>query len=173
MEMMQVGFLVVGIFILWSSMNLTAPAPVTPNDVTGELNSMLEFIQKLRKRETAKAGSDRRKQEQMDKIFEEVEEQIEDLLASIEAKGNIMKTRNETDVLEYASGWATLEQELASIMQTFELRVANMRQSFGSMAEIHSSLTQSQDDVFALQEQMNLQIQSSNQLLSKIYQMYN
>ena len=80
MEMMQVGFLVVGIFILWSSMNLTAPAPVTPNDVTGELNSMLEFIQKLRKRETAKAGSDRRKQEQMDKIFEEVEEQIEDLL---------------------------------------------------------------------------------------------
>ena len=109
----------------------------------------------------------------MDKIFEEVEEQIEDLLASIEAKGNIMKTRNETDVLEYASGWATLEQELASIMQTFELRIANMRQSFGSMAEIHSSLTQSQDDVFALQEQMNLQIQSSNQLLSKIYQMYN
>tara|TARA_B100000683_G_scaffold276984_1_gene333240 strand:- start:204 stop:725 length:522 start_codon:yes stop_codon:yes gene_type:complete len=173
MEMMQVGFLVVGIFILWSSMNLTAPAPVTPNDVTGELNSMLEFIQKLRKRETAKAGSDRRKQEQMDKIFEEVEEQIEDLLASIEAKGNIMKTRNETDALEYASGWATLEQELSSIMQTFEVRIAHMRQSFGSMAEIHSALTQSQDDVFALQEQMNLQIQSSNQLLSKIYQMYN
>ena len=173
MEMMQVGFLVVGIFILWSSMNLTAPAPVTPSDVTGELNSMLEFIQKLRKRETAKAGSDRRKQEQMDKIFEEVEEQIEDLLASIEAKGDIMKTRNETDVLEYASGWETLEQELASIMQTFETRVANMRQSFGSMAEIHNSLTQAQDDVFTIQEQMNRQIQSSNQLLSKIYQMYN
>jgi len=173
MEMMQVGFLVVGIFILWSSMNLTAPAPITPNDVTGDLNAMLEFIQKLRQRETAKAGSDRRKQEQMDKIFEEVEEQIEELLASIEVKGNIMKTRNETDALEYTSSWAALEQGLDSIMLTFETRIAGIRQSFGSMAEIYSGLTESQGDVLALLEQMHLQTQSSNQLLSKIYQMYN
>jgi len=173
MEMVQVGFLVVGIFILWSSMNLTAPAPITPNDVTGDLNAMLEFIQKLRRRETAKAGSDRRKQEQMDKIFEEVEEQIEELLASIEVKGNIMKTRNETDALEYTSSWAALEQGLDSIMLTFETRIAGIRQSFGSMAEIYSGLTESQGDVLALLEQMHLQTQSSNQLLSKIYQMYN
>ena len=172
MEMMQVGFLVVGIFVLWSSMNLTAPAPVTPNDVTGELNSMLEFIQKLRKRETAKAGSDRRKQEQMDKIFLEVEEQVEDLLASIESKGNIMKSRNETDILGYNSGWTSLEEGLESIMQNFAVRMAKMNQSFGEMKNIHTELTQAQTSLIDLQQKMNSNIHSSNQLLSNIYQMY-
>ena len=172
MEMMQVGFLVVGIFVLWSSMNLTAPAPVTPNDVTGELNSMLEFIQKLRRRETAKAGSDRRKQEQMDKIFEEVEEQVEALLASIESKGEIMKSRNETDILGYNSGWASLEEGLDSIIQKFTVRMANMNESFGDMKGIHTEIIQTQASMIDLQEKMNKSICSSNQLLSNIYQMY-
>ena len=172
MEMMQVGFLVVGIFVLWSSMNLTAPAPVTPNDVTGELNSMLEFIQKLRKRETAKAGSDRRKQEQMDKIFQEVEEQVEDLLASIESKGDIMKSRNETDILGYNSGWTSLQEGLDKIMQNFALRIAALNQSFGDMKNIHTELTDAQSSLVEVNEKMMMKIHSSNQLLSDIHQMY-
>ena len=172
MEMMQVGFLVVGIFVLWSSMNLTAPAPVTPNDVTGELNSMLEFIQKLRKRETAKAGSDRRKQEQMDKIFQEVEEQVEDLLASIESKGDIMKSRNETDILGYNSGWASLQEGLDSVMRNFAIRMAKMNQSVGDMKDIHTELTNAQTSLIEVHEKMNVKIHSSNQLLKDIYQMY-
>lgn len=172
MEMMQVGFLVVGIFVLWSSMNLTAPAPVTPNDVTGELNSMLEFIQKLRKRETAKAGSDRRKQEQMDKIFQEVEEEVEDLLASIESKGDIMKSRNETDILGYNSGWTSLQEGLDKIMQNFALRIAALNQSFGDMKNIHTELTDAQSSLVEVNEKMMMKIHSSNQLLSDIHQMY-
>lgn len=172
MEMMQVGFLVVGIFVLWSSMNLTAPAPVTPNDVTGELNSMLEFIQKLRKRETAKAGSDRRKQEQMDKIFQEVEEEVEDLLASIESKGDIMKSRNETDILGYNSGWTSLQEGLDKIMQNFALRIAALNQSFGDMKNIHTELTDAQSSLVEVNEKMMIKIHSSNQLLSDIHQMY-
>ena len=66
MEMVQVGFLVIGALFLWSSMSLTAPAPITPNDVTGELNSLLEFIQKIRNKGTPLAHSDRRKQEALD-----------------------------------------------------------------------------------------------------------
>ena len=173
MEMMQVGFLVVGIFVLWSSMNLTAPAPVTPNDVTGELNSMLEFIQKLRKRETAKAGSDRRKQEQMDKIFQEVEEEVEDLLASIESKGDIMKSRNETDILGYNSGWTHLEHGLDKIMQNFALRIATLNQSFGDMKNIHTELTDAQSSLIEVNEKIKMKVHSSNQLLSNIHQMYN
>ena len=169
---MQVGFLVVGIFVLWSSMNLTAPAPVTPNDVTGELNSMLEFIQKLRKRETAKAGSDRRKQEQMDKIFQEVEEEVEDLLASIESKGDIMKSRNETDILGYNSGWTSLQEGLDKIMQNFALRIAALNQSFGDMKNIHTELTDAQSSLVEVNEKMMMKIHSSNQLLSDIHQMY-
>lgn len=169
---MQVGFLVVGIFVLWSSMNLTAPAPVTPNDVTGELNSMLEFIQKLRKRETAKAGSDRRKQEQMDKIFGEVEEQVENLLASIERKGEIMKSRNETDILGYNSGWTSLEEGLNAIMQNFALRLANMNQSFTDMKNIHTGLTQTQESLIENQQELNTYLHSTNKMLSNIYQMY-
>ncbi len=172
MEMMQVGFLVIGIFVLWSSMNLTAPAPVTPNDVTGELNSMLEFIQKLRKRETAKAGSDRRKQEQMDKIFEEVEEQVEELLASIERKGEIMKSRNETDILGYNSGWTSLEEALNTIMQNFALRLANVNQSFSEMKNIHTELTQTQESLVLNQQELNTYLHSTNKMLSNIYQMY-
>tara|TARA_Y100000766_G_C18713986_1_gene510474 strand:+ start:245 stop:766 length:522 start_codon:yes stop_codon:yes gene_type:complete len=172
MEMMQVGFLVVGIFVLWSSMNLTAPAPVTPNDVTGELNSMLEFIQKIRKRETAKAGSDRRKQEQMDKIFEEVEEQVEDLLTSIERKGEIMKSRNETDILGYNSGWTSLEEGLNTIMQNFALRLANMNQSFTEMKNIHTELNQTQESLIENQQELNTYLHSTNKMLSNIYQMY-
>ena len=169
---MQVGFLVIGIFVLWSSMNLKAPAPVTPNDVTGELNSMLEFIQKLRKRETAKAGSDRRKQEQMDKIFEEVEEQVEELLASIERKGEIMKSRNETDILGYNSGWTSLEEALNTIMQNFALRLANVNQSFSEMKNIHTELTQTQESLVLNQQELNTYLHSTNKMLSNIYQMY-
>ncbi len=71
-------------------MNLTAPAPVTPNDVTGELISLLEFIQKIRNKGTAQSNSDRRRTQALDKVFDEAEQTIHDLLQSIKEKGEVM-----------------------------------------------------------------------------------
>ena len=81
-----------------------------------------------------------------------------------------MKTRNETDVLEYASGWATLEQELASIMQTFELQVANKaKTTFGSTLPVKLAVhLPSRKTMCSPFRADNLQI-NQNQLLSKIY----
>ena len=130
MEMVQVGFLVIGALFLWSSMSLTAPAPITPNDVTGELNSLLEFIQKIRNKGTPLAHSDRRKQQALDKVFDEAEETIQQLLASIEQKGEVIKHRTGTDEVEYKQGWDALNQSIVELKNAFSSNIALINQEF-------------------------------------------
>jgi uncharacterized protein YcaQ len=172
MEMLQVGFLIVGIFVLWSSMNLAAPAPVTPNDVTGELNSMLEFIQKLRKRPTALADSDRRKQEQLDKIFDEIEAEIQDLLDSIEEKGELMKARNETNPIDYTNAWDDLDEQLGKMLTQFKESMTTIGQDMGVLVQTYNDLNEGQVEIKRHQHSTLSKAQASNSELKKILELY-
>ncbi len=172
MEMLQVGFLIAGIFVLWSCMNLSVPAPVTPNDVTGELNGMLEFIQKLRQRPTALADSDRRKQEQLDKIFDEVEAEIRNLLDSIENKGELMKARNETNPIDYTNAWNDLDEQLGKMLTQFKHSMAMIGQDMGVLVQTYTDLNEGQVNIKRHQLATLDQAQASNSELKKILELY-
>ncbi|MCH1541412.1 MAG: hypothetical protein L7S56_08310 [Candidatus Poseidonia sp.] len=172
MEMMQVGFLVVGVFILWSSMNLTAPAPVTPNDVTGELNSMLEFIQKLRNRSTPLANSDRQKQAELDKIFDEAEQEIRSLLRDIEEKGRVIQDRTGTDQIEYEQGWSQLNENISEVMTTFQQGLSDIDWQFSEMKTVYSTLNQGQEQISQLNSSMVEQTRVTNENLKQILSLY-
>ncbi len=172
MEMLQVGFLVVGVFVLWSSMNLTAPAPVTPNDVTGELNSLLEFIQKIRNKGTPLAHSDRRKQQALDQVFDEAEQTIVDLLKSIEEKGEVMKGRAGTDDVEYNQAWDGLTTAIDAMVISFTNDLNKIDREFVGMQEIYTSLDGKQNSITQrIQEtlKMSKEAQAS---LNAIYELY-
>jgi cytochrome c556 len=172
MEMLQVGFLVVGAFILWSSMNLTAPAPVTPNDVTGELNSLLEFIQKIRNKGTPLAHSDRRKQQALDQVFDEAEQTIHDLLKSIEEKGEVMKGRAGTDEVEYKQAWEALTESIDALKTSFMSDLQKIDREFSGMQGIHQSLGAGQTNVKQLIQEAMEKSRDAQSSLNAIYEMY-
>ena len=172
MEMVQVGFLVIGALFLWSSMSLTAPAPITPNDVTGELNSLLEFIQKIRNKGTPLAHSDRRKQEALDKVFDEAEETIQDLLASIEQKGEVIKHRTGTDEVEYKQGWDALNQSIVELKNDFSKNIALINQEFTGMQTVYKTLGMAQEDAKTIIEASLEKSRDAQAKLEMIYEMY-
>jgi len=172
MEMVQVGFLVIGALFLWSSMSLTAPAPITPNDVTGELNSLLEFIQKIRNKGTPLAHSDRRKQEALDKVFDEAEETIQDLLASIEQKGEVIKHRTGTDEVEYKQGWDALNQSIVELKNDFSNNIALINQEFTGMQTVYKTLGMAQEDAKTIIEASLEKSRDAQAKLEMIYEMY-
>jgi len=172
MEMLQLGFCVVGAYLLWSAMNLTAPAPVTPNDVTGELNSLLEFIQKIRNKGTAQSNSDRRRTQALDKVFDEAEQTIHDLLQSIEEKGEVMKHRAGTDEVEYNQAWEALTESIEALKTSFMSDLQKIDREFNGMQGIHQSLGAGQTNVKQLiQEAMNKSREAQSSL-NAIYEMY-
>ena len=170
--MVQVGFLVIGALFLWSSMSLTAPAPITPNDVTGELNSLLEFIQKIRNKGTPLAHSDRRKQEALDKVFDEAEETIQDLLASIEQKGEVIKHRTGTDEVEYKQGWDALNQSIVELKNDFSNNIALINQEFTGMQTVYKTLGMAQEDAKTIIEASLEKSRDAQAKLEMIYEMY-
>jgi hypothetical protein len=172
MEMLQVGFMVVGVFILWSTMNLTAPAPVTPNDVTGELNSILEFIQKIRNKPTPLAASDRRKQAAVDKVFGQAEDEIQELLSSIDKKGELIKARSGTDEVEYNQAWDDLTQSIEDIKANFLSNLEKVNQDFGGMQSIHQAIGSDQQNVKQILQDSINKSRDANQKLLSIYEMY-
>lgn len=172
MEMVQVGFLVIGALFLWSSMSLTAPAPITPNDVTGELNSLLEFIQKIRNKGTPLAHSDRRKQEALDKVFDEAEETIQDLLASIEQKGEVIKHRTGTDEVEYKQGWDALNQSIVELKNDFSKNIALINQEFTGMQTVYKTLGMAQEDAKTIIEASLEKSRDAQAKLEMIFEMY-
>ena len=172
METLQILFLLGGIFVLWGSMSLNAPAPVTPNDVTSELNSTLEIIEKLRSRSTPKAASDRAKQKELDKIFDAAEEEIRSLLKSIEAKGDIMKTRTDTDAIEYEQGWVQLNEGLEKVIDHFKKNIAGLNESFTFMKSIHGRINQHQREAIQSIDGIEVQIEETNNNLRKVLSMY-
>lgn len=172
MEMVQVGFMVIGALFLWSSMSLTAPAPITPNDVTGELNSLLEFIQKIRNKGTPLAHSDRRKQEALDKVFDEAEETIQDLLASIEQKGEVIKHRTGTDDVEYKQGWDALNESIVELKNDFSKNIALINQEFTGMQNVYKTLGMGQEDAKTIIEASLEKSRDAQAKLEMIYEMY-
>jgi len=172
MEMVQVGFMVIGALFLWSSMSLTAPAPVTPNDVTGELNSLLEFIQKIRNKGTPLAQSDRRKQEALDKVFDEAEETIQDLLTSIEQKGEVIKHRTGTDDVEYKQGWDGLNESIIELKNAFSNNIALISQEFTGMQNVYKTLGMGQENTKAIIEASLDKSRDAQAKLEMIYEMY-
>ncbi len=172
MEMLQVGFLVIGALFLWSSMSLTAPAPITPNDVTGELNSLLEFIQKIRNKGTPLAHSDRRKQQALDKVFDEAEETIHDLLASIEQKGEVIKHRTGTDDVEYKQGWDTLTSSIIDLKNAFSNNIALINQEFTGMQNVYKSLGMGQENTINIIQAALEKSRDAQSKLEMIYEMY-
>ena len=172
MEMVQVGFMVIGALFLWSSMSLTAPAPVTPNDVTGELNSLLEFIQKIRNKGTPLAHSDRRKQEALDKVFDEAEETIQDLLASIEQKGEVIKHRTGTDDVEYKQGWDGLNQSIVELKNDFSKNIALINQEFTGMKDVYKTLGMGHENTKAIIEASLDKSRDAQAKLEMIFEMY-
>lgn len=172
MEMVQVGFMVIGALFLWSSMSLTAPAPVTPNDVTGELNSLLEFIQKIRNKGTPLAHSDRRKQEALDKVFDEAEETIQDLLASIEQKGEVIKHRTGTDDVEYKQGWDGLNQSIVELKNDFSKNIALINQEFTGMKDVYKTLGMGHENTKTIIEASLDKSRDAQAKLEMIFEMY-
>jgi len=173
METLQVGFMVVGAFILWSSMSLTAPVPITPTDVTGELNSMLELLQRIRGRGTAQSNSDRRKQEALDQVFEKAEKTIQDLLHSIEQKGEVMKNRAGTDEVEYNQAWNGLTESIENVKASFMTQLQKIDQAFGGMQHLHASLDTSQSDVRNLLQEALVKSREAQVSMDSVLEMYN
>ena len=173
METLQVGFMVIGAFILWSSMSLTAPVPVTPTDVTGELNSMLELLQRIRGRGTAQSNSDRRKQEALDQVFEEAEDAIQELLQSIEQKGEVMKNRAGTDEVEYNQAWDGLTEAIEAVKASFVTQLQKIDREFGGMQSLHASLAGSQSDVKKLIQEALVKSRDAQASMDLVLGMYN
>ena len=172
MEMLQVGFMVIWALFLWSSMSLTAPAPVTPNDVTGELNSLLEFIQKIRNKGTPLAHSDRRKQEALDKVFDEAEETIQDLLTSIEQKGEVIKHRTGTDDVEYKQGWDALNESIVELKNDFSKNIALINQEFTGMQNVYKTLGMGHENTKAIIEASLDKSRDAQAKLEMVFEMY-
>jgi len=173
METLQVGFMVVGAFILWSSMSLTAPVPITPTDVTGELNSMLELLQRIRGRGTAQSNSDRRKQEALDQVFEKAEKTIQDLLHSIEQKGEVMKNRAGTDEVEYNQAWNGLTESIENVKDSFMTQLQKIDRAFGGMQHLHAGLEASQSDVKDLLQEALVKSREAQMSMDSVLEMYN